>query len=217
MSGEAVFEQMARTVVDGDIEAAERLARQSLADGIDPLASINQGFRAGLDQVGRGFEAGEYFLPDLVLGGRTMEVAVALLEPALKDGAADRETLGKVILATVEGDVHTIGKDLVGLMLSLNGFQVLNIGHDVPTATIVERVVEERPDIVGLSALLTTTTQAQADVVAALEEAGLRDRVKVLIGGAASSPEWAAQIGADGYAEDAAAAVLKAKQAVGVD
>ena len=142
---------------------------------------------------------------------------MALLEPALKEGAADRETLGKVILATVEGDVHTIGKDLVALMLSLNGFQVLNIGHDVPTATIVERVVEERPDIVGLSALLTTTTQAQADVVAALEEAGLRDRVKVLIGGAASSQEWAAQIGADGYAEDAAAAVLKAKQALGVD
>jgi corrinoid protein of di/trimethylamine methyltransferase len=216
MSDETMLKQMAQTIVDGEIGAAEELAHQSLEEGLDPLESINQGYRAGLDEVGIGFDAGEYFLPDLVLAGKTMEAAVAILEPALTEGAADRETLGKVILATVEGDVHTIGKDLVALMLSLNGFKVLNIGHDVPTKEIVDRVLDEKPDLVGLSALLTTTTQAQVDVIQGLVEAGTRDRVKVLVGGAATSGEWADRIGADGYAEDAAAAVTKAKEVLGI-
>lgn len=216
MSDEKMLKQMAQTIVDGEIATAEELARRSLEEGLDPLESINQGFRAGLDEVGLGFETGEYFLPDLVLAGRTMEAAVAILEPALTDGVSDRDTLGKVILATVEGDVHTIGKDLVALMLSLNGFKVLNIGHDVLTQEIIARVCEEKPDIVGLSALLTTTTQAQVDVIQGLVEAGTRDTVKVLVGGAATSGEWADRIGADGYAEDAAAAVVKAKTVLGI-
>ncbi len=212
MSNEATFQQMAQTILDGDVGMAEQLARQSLADGLDPLESINQGFRSGLNEIGLGFDTGEYYLPDLVMAGKTMEAAVAILEPAIKQGSAAPESLGKVILATVEGDVHTIGKDLVALMLSLGGFGVLNIGHDVPTATIIARAREEKPDIVGLSALLTTTTQAQVDVIEGLEEAGIRDTIKVLIGGAATSSEWAKQIGADGYAEDAAAAVRKARE-----
>ena len=212
MSNETTFQQMAQTILDGDVGVAEQLARQSLADGLDPLESINQGFRSGLNEIGLGFDTGEYYLPDLVMAGKTMEAAVAILEPAIQQGSAAPESLGKVILATVEGDVHTIGKDLVALMLSLGGFEVLNIGHDVPTAEIIARAQEEKPDIVGLSALLTTTTQAQADVIEGLEEAGIRDTIKVLIGGAATSTEWAKQIGADAYAEDAAAAVRKARE-----
>jgi corrinoid protein of di/trimethylamine methyltransferase len=216
MSNETLFENMAQTILDGDVETAQTLAQLALSKGVDPLESINNGFKVGLDEIGRGFEEGEYYLPDLVLAGKTMEAAVTILEPALQEGSAGLETHGKVMLATVEGDVHTIGKDLVALMLSLNGFEVLNIGHDVPTTTILDKAMQEQPDIIGLSALLTTTTQAQADVIEGLEDMGMRERVKVLIGGAATSAEWATQIGADGYAEDATAAVHKAKAVLGV-
>jgi corrinoid protein of di/trimethylamine methyltransferase len=216
MSNEELFANMSQTILDGDVEAAQKLAQQALSEGVDPLESINQGFKVGLNEIGRGFEEGEYFLPDLVLAGKSMEAAVTILEPALKEGSAGIETLGKVMLATVEGDVHTIGKDLVALMLSLNGFEVLNIGHDVPTTTILDRAMQEQPDIIGLSALLTTTTQSQSDVIEGLEDMGMRERVKVLIGGAATSSEWANQIGADGYAEDATAAVHKAKAVLGI-
>jgi trimethylamine corrinoid protein len=217
MSEQELFGSMAQTIIDGDVASAEALARQSLEVGINPLASIDQGFRRGLDQVGRGFDEGRYFLPDLVLGGKVMEAAVDILQEGMEEGALDQGSLGKVLIATVEGDIHTIGKDLVALMLSLNGFEVTNLGHDVPTMTIVERAMKEKPDILGLSALLTTTTQAQRDVIEALEDVGLGGSVKVLIGGAATSSEWAQEIGAAGYAEDASAAVVKAKQVLGID
>jgi len=216
MSEQELFGSMAQTIIDGDVAAAEALARQSLEAGIDPLASINQGFRPGLDEVGRGFDEGHYFLPDLVLGGKVMEAAVDILQEGMEEGAMDQASLGKVLIATVEGDIHTIGKDLVALMLSLNGFEVINMGHNVPTMTIVERVIEEKPDILGLSALLTTTTQAQRDVIEALDDVEFGKSVKVLIGGAATSSEWAQEIGAAGYAEDASAAVVKAKQVLGI-
>ncbi|MBL7163508.1 MAG: corrinoid protein [Anaerolineales bacterium] len=217
MSKESLFSNMAQTILDGDIETAQKLAQQSLDESINPLETINKGYKTGLDEIGRGFETGEYYLPDLVLAGKTMEAAVVVLEPALEEVAGKQDFLGKVLLATVAGDVHSIGKDLVALMLSLNGFEVVNIGHNVPTPTIVEQTKLEKPDIIGLSALLTTTTQAQRDVIVALEEAGIRGQVKVLIGGAATSNEWAQQIKADGYAEDAQAAVRKAKAVLGIE
>ena len=143
-----------------------------------------------------------------------MQAAVGVLEDAMKVSVASQTRLSKVLIATVEGDIHTIGKDLVALMLSLNGFEVKNLGHDVPTQSIIEQTKRERPDIVALSSLLSTTTQAQNDVVTRLQEAGLRDAVSVLVGGAACSAEWAERIGADGYAEDATAAVTRAKELV---
>jgi len=212
MTQNDLLQRMTQSVIDGDPEAAEGLARQSLAEGMDPLLAIQQGYKLGLDQIGRGFEQGEFFLPDLVLAGKAMQAAVRVLEPEMKSTTPSTGSAGRVLLATVEGDVHTIGKDLVGLMLSLNGFEVLNLGHDIPTATIIESAMAKKPHIVGLSALLTTTTQAQKDVIEALEDVGLRSGVKVLVGGAATSAEWAAQIGADGYGEDASAAVRKAKE-----
>jgi len=217
MSKETLFKNMAQTILDGDIETAKNLAKQALDEKHDPLEVINSGYKPGLDEIGCGFETGEYFLPDLVLAGKTMEAAVAVLEPALNKVAEKQEFLGKVLLATVAGDMHTIGKDLVALMLTLNGFDVVNIGHNVPTPEIIEQTKIEKPDIIGLSALLTTTTQAQRDVILALKEAGMRGDLKVLIGGAATSIEWAQQIEADGYAEDAQAAVRKAKAVLGIE
>jgi methanogenic corrinoid protein MtbC1 len=214
VSERALFEDMAKSVVDGDPERAAILARWALSEGIDPLKSIQQGFKAGLDEIGRGFEQGDYFLPDLVLAGKAMEAAVTALEPGLERGAASIAGMGKVLLATVAGDLHTIGKDLVGLMLKVNGFEVIDLGCDVATASILEHVREERPNIVGLSCLLTGALHAQREVVQGLEESGVRSSVKILVGGAATTGEWAELIGADGYASDAAAAVRQAKQAL---
>lgn len=212
MSKQTLFQSMKQSVVDGEVSTAEELARQALAEHLEPLDVIEQGFKPGLDEVGRGFEAGEYFLPDLMLAGKAMQAAVAIVEPRLQAETGTRASAGKVVLATVQGDLHTIGKDLVGLMLRVNGFEVIDLGCDVPTATIVDRVREERPVILGLSCLLTTAAQAQRDVIEALEDIGIRQAVKVLVGGAATTTAWAEQIGADGYAGDAAAAARKAKE-----
>jgi trimethylamine corrinoid protein len=215
MSKEELFQRMAQSIVAGDVDLAVALAQQSLAERIDPADSVNQGYRAGLDEIGRGFETHEYFLPDLVLAGKAMEAAVQVLKPALAAGATSIGGRGKVVLATVEGDLHTIGKDLVGLMLSLNGFEVVDLGCDVPTAVVLERVREEKPAVVGLSCLLTAAIGAQRNVILGLEEMGVREFVKVLVGGAATTREWAHAIGADGYAADAAAAASAAREVVG--
>jgi corrinoid protein of di/trimethylamine methyltransferase len=215
MSRQELFKRMAQSIIDGEMETAGELARESLVAGIDAMESINQGFKAGLDEIGRGFEAGDYFLPDLMVSGRAMQAAVAILGSAL-EREGDNLGAGKVILATVEGDLHTIGKDLVGLMLEVDGFEVIDLGYDAATDTILESVMEEQPDVIGLSCLLTTSNHAQRDVIEGLAEMGVRAQVKVLVGGAATTSEWAREIGADGYAADAAAAVRKAREVLGV-
>jgi len=216
MSRETLLHKMAQTVIDGDSEAAVQLLKEALDAGLDPHDCINQGFKPGLDQIGDGFEAGEYFLPDLMVAGKVMESAMGILEENVHGSVKFQDSVGKVVLATVAGDLHNTGKNLVGMMLKLNGFEVLDLEIDVSTATIVERVKEAKPDLLGLSALLSTTTQIQKDVIKELEEIGIRKNVKVLIGGAACSEQWASQIGADGYAKDAAAAVNKAKEVLGI-
>jgi len=216
MSDKTIFQGMSQSVVDGEIEVAKDLMRQALAEGINPNECIDKGFKPGLDIIGAGFESGEYFLPDLVLAGKIMQVVVDILENESKEGLDAQKSLGDVMLVTVAGDLHSIGKQLVGMMLSLNGFRVTDLGIDVPTATIVERVKEEKPEILGLSSLLSTTTACQKEVIEALQKEGIRDRVKVLIGGAVVSNEWAQQIGADGYAEDANAAVVVAKEVMDI-
>ena len=145
-----------------------------------------------------------------------MQVVVEILENESKEDMDTQGNLGEVMLATVAGDLHSIGKQLVGMMLSLNGFRVTDLGIDVPTSTIVDRVKGEKPDIIGLSSLLSTTTSYQKEIIEALEKEGIRDSVKVLVGGAVVSKEWALQIGADGYAEDANAAVTVAKEVMGL-
>ena len=211
---EELLDKLAQAVIDGEPEDAEELARQALDQGLDPLVCINEGLTRGIDRVGELFASGEYFLPDLIIGGEAMKMALAILEPAL---AADqeREVAGRVVLGTVKGDLHEIGKTLVGTMLTANGFLVTDIGIDKPAADFVAAVKETNATLVGASALLTTTIPEQQRIIEALAEAGLRARVKVMVGGAPVTQSWADKIGADGYAKDAIAAVAVAKRLVG--
>jgi corrinoid protein of di/trimethylamine methyltransferase len=210
-----LFDDMAQSVIDGEPEVAVELAKQALAQGIDPLEALNQGYIVGVDYVGKQFACGEMYLPELVGAGEAMKNAIAVLEPEMTRRGSTRTTLGKVVIGTVEGDIHDIGKSLVGTMLSSSGFQVYDLGVDVPIQTFIEKAREVDADIVGLSALLTTTMVKQKTIVNALQEAGLRPKVKVMIGGAPVTRGWANEIGAEGYSEDAVGAVTVAKQMMG--
>jgi corrinoid protein of di/trimethylamine methyltransferase len=209
-----ILEKLTQAVVDGEPEDAEDLAKQALAVGLDPLECINRGLTPGIDRVGELFATGEYFLPDLILGGDAMKAALSILEPALT-GTQERQIVAKVVLGTVAGDLHEIGKTLVGTMLTANGFEVTDIGIDQPATEFVRAVKDTGATLVGASALLTTTMLHQREVIEALKEAGLRDTVKVMVGGAPVTESWADQIGADGFAEDAISAVTLAKRLTG--
>ena len=210
-----LFQKMAQSIIDGEPETAVQLAQQAVTAGLDPLAAITNGFVVGVNQVGERFACGEAFLPELVMAGEAMKAAVGYLDPELQKRGAVRQIYGKVVLATVEGDIHEIGKSLVGTMLTASGFQVFDLGVDVPTAKIIEKTREVQADIVGLSALLTTTMINQREVIETLQKEGLRDKVKVMVGGAPVTRDWVQHIGADGYSEDAVGAVAVAKNLVG--
>ena len=201
-----MYDQLAQAVIDGEVEEAEELARQALDQNLNPLTCINEGLTKGIERVGELFASGEYFLPELILGAEAMKVALAVLEPAMV-GEQEREVVGKVVMGTVEGDMHEIGKTLVSTMLTANGFKVIDIGVDQSADTFIDAIKEHDAEIVGASALLTTTMLQQRKLIEAIEEAGLRDRVKVMIGGAPVTENFASEIGADGYAEDAISAV----------
>ncbi|MGB2963889.1 MAG: corrinoid protein [Anaerolineales bacterium] len=203
---EELFNKLIQAVVDGEPEDAESLAKQALDQKVDPLKCINMGLMPGIQKVGELFSSGEYYLPELIIGADAMKAALEILEPALV-GGQEREVVGRVVLGTVEGDLHEIGKTLVGTMLTANGFKVTDIGVDQNPEAFVAAVKEQKADIVGASALLTTTMLQQKKLVEALEGAGLRDKVKVMVGGAPVTDKYAVEIGADGYAEDAISAV----------
>ena len=209
-----LFPKMVQSILDGDAETAATLALQAIAEGSDPQQVITEGFMPGLNQVGEAFACGESYLPELVMAGEAMKAAVTALEPEMQRRGEQRQVLGKVVLATVEGDIHEIGKSLVGTLLASSGFQVFDLGVNVKASAIVEKARAESADIVALSALLTTTMVRQGEVIAALDEAGLRPRVKVMVGGAPVTPEWVARIGADGTSQDAIGAVQVARQLV---
>ena len=201
-----MHQRLAQAVIDGEPEDAEALAREALAQGLDPLTCITQGLTKGIQEVGRLFASGEYFLPELIIGADAMKMALDILEPELV-GDQKREVVGQVVLGTVEGDLHEIGKTLVGTMLTANGFQVTDIGVDKKPEDFIAAIKDVDADIVGASALLTTTMLQQKKLIQALEEAGLRKKVKVMVGGAPVTESFAQEIGADGYAEDAISAV----------
>jgi len=209
-----IFAKLTNSLVDGDPDATFEATKEALAAGIEPMAIIKEGLIPGMNIVGEKFSCGEYFLPDLIIAADGMQKAMTLLEPELLKRQQAIESAGTVLLGTVKGDIHEIGKSLVGTMLSANGFKVHDLGVDVPTETFVAKVQEMKPDILGLSALLTTTMVMQREVIKALSEAGIRDKVKVMVGGAPVTRSWAEEIGADGYAEDAMGAVQIARQLV---
>ena len=214
MSNE-LMDKITASLVEGRSDETADLTQQALEAGIEPLTIINEGLTAGMDIVGEKFQTGEFFLPNLVIAASGMKQAMEILEPELKSRQQETESLGTVVIGSVAGDIHEIGKTLVGTMLSANGFQVHDMGVDVKNETFIAKVKETGASILGLSALLTTTMTVQRQVIKELEEAGIRDQVKVLIGGAPISQEWADTIGADGYADDAIGAVDLAKRLVG--
>lgn len=210
-----LFEEMAQSVIAGETEEAEELARRAIEQGIDPLEAISEGFVEGLQRVGDEYGCGNMFLPDMVMAAEAMKAAVTILEPEIARRGVTRQTLGKVIVATVEGDIHDIGKTLVATMLSAGGFEVHDLGVNVPIQKLIQTAQEIKPDLIAVSALLTTTMVKQKSLIAELQEAGLRSQVKVMVGGAPVTREWAESIGADGYSEDAISAVRVAKQLLG--
>lgn len=211
MAHDELFACMVQAVIDGEKERAIELAREALRLQIPPLEAIEKGYIMGIQKVGELFERGDFFLPELVMGAEAMQAALAVLEPELKKRQEVRERLGMAVAGTVEGDIHEIGKRLVCTMLVANGFDLLDLGPHVAAETFIEKVRELRPDLLLLSALMTTTMPEQKTVIEALKGAGLRERVKVMVGGAAVTPAWAEEIGADGYAENAIEAVEVAK------
>ncbi len=208
------LEDIREALINGDQNGIVELTRNALQDGIEPMTIVNAALTVGMQSVGDRFSAGEFFLPELVAAGVTMQKAMSILEPELQARQEEVQRAGTVVIGTVKGDIHEIGKSLVATLLSCNGFKVYDVGVDVPTETFVAKAVETGADLLGLSALLTTTMTMQRQVIEALGKAGLRDRVKVMVGGAPVSGEWAKSIGADGYAEDAMAAVRLAKRLV---
>ncbi len=213
--GDEIFAAMRQSVIDGDAVAAASLAEAALANGVPPLDAIEMGFVPGLSHVGEQFALGELFLPDMMLAARAMQKAIAILEPEMARQSAVRNVVGRVVIGTVKGDIHEIGKNLVGMMLSTSGFEVHDLGVDVAPDRFVEAAREHNADIIGVSALLTTTMAGQRTVVEALAAAGMRPRVKVIVGGAPASESWASEIGADGYSEDAIGAVALARKLLG--
>ena len=207
----SIIEQVRKNVFDGDENNTVELVKKALDEGKTAKEILDDGLVAGLRDCGDGFERGEKFIPEMLMSSESMKKAMEILKPLLLEGGGGGIT-GKAVMATVEGDVHDIGLELVSTMLETAGFEVRNMGPDVPTEDIVEAVKEDKPHIVGLSALLSNTMDIMPDVIEALTDAGLRDSLKVMVGGAPVKQDFADEIGADGWAYDAASAVPKAKE-----
>jgi len=209
---ENLLTMITESIVGGEPESVVALTQKALESGLQPLEIINQGLVPGMNVAGEKFARGEFFLPHLLIAAKGMQAAMELLEPELGARQQVHEAVGTVVIGTVQGDIHEIGKSLVGTMLSANGFKVYDLGVDVPKEDFIARVKETGADLLGLSALLTTTMIGQREVIENLVQAGIRDQVKVVVGGAPVSQAWADEIGADAYAENAMDAVEVARR-----
>ena len=209
-----ILEAARKAIIDYDVAKAEEVAKEALASGVDPVVLIEKGFTPGIAEVGDRFDKGEAYLPELILAADAMKAGTAICEAAFPKGTMKEKK--KVVIGTVEGDIHDIGKSIVASFLTANGFEVHDIGRDAPAEKFVETAREVKADVVGASALLTTTMEQQKKIVEALKEARLRDKVKIIVGGAPTSQGWANEIGADAYAENATEAVAKVKQLTGL-
>ena len=206
----SLLDDLRRSVIDGDMPGTQAQVKQALEANIPAEQILKDSLISAMEQVGRRFEIGEFFVPEMLISARAMKSGLALLRPYL--AAENVQAIGKVVIGTVQGDLHDIGKNLVGMMLEGAGFEVIDLGADVSVDKYVAAVKEYNPDLVACSALLTTTMPRMRNIIQGLEEAGLRQRVKVMIGGAPVTENYAQQIGADGYATDAATAASLAKR-----
>ena len=204
------LEELRQSVVDGDLQRTEKLVQDAIAMQLPAAHILKEGLIRAMAEVGRMFECGESYVPEMLISARAMKGGLALLRPHLI--AAHVEAIGRVVIGTVQGDIHDIGKNLVGMMLEGAGFEVIDLGTDVSPEKYVEAVREHRPDVVACSALLTTTMLRMKDILLALDEAGIRGQVKFIIGGAPITDDYARDIGADLYAPDAAAAATRVKE-----
>ena len=209
-----LINEIYQSVIDGNRDATVAKVAEALDGGVSPVALLNEGMISAMMEVGQRFEGGEYFVPEMLIAARAMKAGMELLKPYLKESGV--KPVGKVIIGTVTGDLHDIGKNLVAIMMEGAGFEVLDLGTDVHPDKFVEAVKENMPQIVAMSALLTTTMTNMKTAIEALEEAGLRDKVKIMVGGAPVTDDFAKQVGADGFAPDASRAAGVAKHLVAV-
>ena len=207
-----VIEDLRQSVIEGNKNQAQELVKKAIAENVPAEQILQQGLISAMAEVGRMFECGEFFVPEMLIAARAMQSGLSLLRPYLV--SANVQAIGKVIIGTVQGDLHDIGKNLVAMMLEGAGFEVIDLGVDISPEKYVQAVKEYHPDLVACSALLTTTMPRMKDIVDALKESGLRDQVKVLIGGAPVTESFANQIGADACATDAASASARAKELI---
>jgi 5-methyltetrahydrofolate--homocysteine methyltransferase len=208
----SILDNVRKNVIDGDLSATQTLVHAALAENIPPEKILTDGLISAMSEVGRMFEAGEFYVPEMLISARAMKGGLVILRPLL--AAANIQAVGKVIIGTVQGDLHDIGKNLVGMMLEGAGFEVIDLGVDVSPEKYVQAVREHHPDLIACSALLTTTMPRMKDILLALQAAGLRDKVKAMVGGAPVTQQYARDIGADVYAPDAASAAQHALQAI---
>ena len=200
-----------QAVLNGDAKGSAAITQQAIAEGVDPIVLVNEQMIPAMDEVGRRFEANEYFVPELLIAARAMKAALDLFRPLL--AAKGTQPLGRVAIGTVKGDLHDIGKNLVASLLEGGGFEVIDLGVNVPPEKFIATIQDKGVNIIAMSALLTTTMPAMKSTIEALKQAGVRDKVKVLIGGAPITQKYAEEIGADGYSENAVGAVALAKKA----
>ena len=208
-----VLDKLKRAVTEGDGDAASAAAQQALQEGVQPLQVLNAGIVAGIEEAGRLWKANQYFLPDVIMAAEAFDAAIAVVEPRLKGAQGPRT--GRFVIGTVAGDMHNLGKSIVIAMLRGAGFEVIDLGVDVPNKTILEKVLELKPDILGLGCYMSTTMLEMRDVIQALKAQGLRGKVKVMVGGVPVSQAFADEVGADAWGADALDAVAKARQLVG--
>lgn len=209
----ANYGNLSQSVIEGRVDQVKDQVNNFLAAGTSPLEIINEGLIAGMNVVGKRFKAGDMYVPEVLMSARSMAAGLDIVKPLVAD--SDVKSQGKILLGTVKGDLHDIGKNLVGMMMESGGLEVINLGVDVSADRFIDAIYEHEPDVLAMSALLTTTMPGMKDVIELLEEEGLRDKIKVIIGGAPVSREFAESIGADGYAPDAASATDLCKTLIG--
>jgi trimethylamine corrinoid protein len=213
---EAHFEEAKQAIIECDAKNASLVATEGLADGIDPVEFLNKGFIPGINEVGELFGKGRLFLPELIIAAEAMRQVTDVINGALEAVGTISKKAGKILMATVQGDVHDIGKTIVVSLFKANGFEVLDLGRDISNEKIIEEAVRFEADIIGTSALLTTTMPAQQKLEKELKKAGLKEKIKTIVGGAPVTQRWAQRIGADAYAQDASDGVQKAKLILGL-